>query len=153
MVTPLKSPQSAPTASDSAIAATISSVGVLDHPEFRNRITKPETKSRHRADRQIEPAAGDDQRLADRDGGDERAARQHVGEIVDAQEARIGERAEHADQAERQERRDRADVDRRRVAAAGASCTACVIPAHPSGFASTPVARTTMSCSVIAVAR
>ena len=39
---------------------------------------------------------------------------------------------------------------RRRGAATGASCTACVMPERPSAFASTPVASTTIACSFIA---
>ena len=45
VVTPLNSPQRAPTASDSAIAATISSVAFAISPEFRNRISRPATKA------------------------------------------------------------------------------------------------------------
>ena len=66
------------------------------------------------------------------------------------EETRIDQRAEHADQRQRQERRDRAELDapprrgdRRLVHRLRHACA-------PSPFASTPVASTTMACSVIA---
>ena len=63
VVRPLNSPHSAPTPSDSAIAATISSVVFSISPELRNRIIRPETSAAIEPTDKIEPAADDDQRL------------------------------------------------------------------------------------------
>ena len=75
---------------------------VVDQPRVQEQDGQARDEGRHRADREVEPAAGDDERLPDRDRGDERAPRQDVGEIVEAEEARIGQRAERADQRERE---------------------------------------------------
>src|SRR5208283_1665210 len=87
VVRPLNRPHSAPTASVRTIAETINSGMLSMRPELRNRM--------------VQPASGDDERLADRDRGDERAPGKDVGEVVEAQEARIGQRAEGADQRQR----------------------------------------------------
>ena len=122
---------------------------VLDHAGVQEQDFEPGHESRHRADGKIEPAAGDDQRLPDRDRGDEGAARQHVGQVVEAREARIGDSAEHADQRERQEWRDRAEIEPTRRSPRRVMNRLRHAPASPA-FASTPVASTTISCSVIA---
>src|SRR5208282_5065659 len=95
-------------------------------------------------------AAGHDQRLPDRDRGDERAARQDVGEIVEAQETRIGQRAKGADQRQREKRRDRADVHAPSLRRDRSIMDRLTHGRASSAFASTPVASTTIACSVIA---
>ena len=123
---------------------------IRDQPGIQEQDFEARHEGRHRPDRQVEPAAGDDQRLSDRDRGDEGAARQDVGQIVEAEEARIGKRAQNADQPERQERRDRDEVDPAPRRCGRRLMNRLSHPRASPTFASTPVARTTILCSVIA---
>ena len=60
-----------------------------DHAGIHQDDHQAGDERRHRADRQIEAARGDDEGGADRDDGDEGAARRNVGEIGDADEIGI----------------------------------------------------------------
>ena len=110
---------------------------------------QPGHESGHRPDGQVQAAARDDERLTDRDGRDEGAARQDIGDIVEAEEAGIQQPAEKAQKSQRQKGRDGADLDAPPRGARSLVRGHAHTPTSPR-FASTPVASTTMACSFIA---
>ena len=135
VVRPLNRPQSAPTASDSAIAATISSVVFSISPEFRNRIVRPETKAAIAPTERSSPppvmtsvcptaiVAMNVLRARTL----VRLSKLRKRGLASAPSTQISASARNGATA--------LTLTRRRDAATGASCTACVMPALPSPFA------------------
>ena len=80
VVRPLNRPQSAPTASDSAIARDDQQRRVLDQPRVEEQDLRPATKAAIEPTERSRPPPVMTSVSPDRDRGDEGAARQHVGD-------------------------------------------------------------------------
>ena len=150
VVRPLNRPQSAPTASDSVMAATMRSVVFSISPEFRNRIVRPETKAAIAPTERSRPppvmtnvcptaiVAMNVLRAMTL----VRLSKLRKRGLASPPRAQISASARNGATA--------LTLTRRPDTATGPSCTACVMPGSPPRSRFTPVASTTIACSFIA---
>ena len=80
-------------------------------PEFMNRIIRLATKATIEPTERSRSPGRDHEGRADRDDGDEGAARRDIGEVGDADEIRIDHRADDQQQDQRRKGRDGPQID------------------------------------------